>query len=280
MRHRGKVREIAAGGAPSALHGKAGTSSSPTKLPRAKPFEAGPDSPEDQLASFDRTRPLWVYLPKGLVRQPADKSQQATTTLREEQGSSAHKCLSGPAVAPSREVESTGAGAKLFQDSYFFCKVAGVGDVPGPGRIFVETAVERDSGLAFAKVYSSKTAINAVDLLASRVVPFFEGLGIVIGEIHTRKTREYCGVAPAHPFETFLTTSKIQHLHFDKSDEEYHDLCDRFYTVLLNEFFLPALRKKFRLSLDDLQRDLDVFIQAHNAAYLKRFEQSERSSSP
>ena len=106
-------------------------------------------------------------------------------------------------------------GHSLFQEMFFFCTVKNVGDIPGAGCIYVETVVDRDSGIAFAKVYSAKNAMNAVDILASRVVPFFERQGIAIKEIHTRKTSEYCGLPPAHPFETFLATSHIQHLPMD-----------------------------------------------------------------
>ncbi len=242
--------------------------------------EGGLDLPEVQLTRVDKTHLPWVYLPKGLVRRPAGESPQANATPRDEPGAFAHQRAHGLAAGPTSEDGPRNAGASLFQDSFFFCKVAGIGDVSGLGRIYVETAVERDSGLAFAKVYASKTAMSAVDLLSSRVVPFFERHGIAIREIQTRKKPEYCGLAPAHPYETFLATSNIPHLHFDTANEAQNELCDRFYTVLLNEFLLPALRKKFRLSLDDLQRDLDAFVDAHNDARLMHFSRSEHHTNP
>jgi hypothetical protein len=159
-------------------------------------------------------------------------------------------------------------GHSLFQEVFFFCTVKNLGDVPGMGCIYVETVVDRDSGIAFAKVYSAKNAMNAVDILASRVVPFFERHGIAIKEIHTRKTGEYCGLLPVHPFETFLATSHIRHLPMDQSGQPYNYLCEQFYRFLLKEFFQPALRRKFQLSLDEFQKDLDAFIEAYNAAQM------------
>ncbi len=53
----------------------------------------------------------------------------------------------------------TGGSAErhsLFQEVFFFCTVKDIGDVPGAGCIYVETVVDRDAGIAFAKVYSAK----------------------------------------------------------------------------------------------------------------------------
>ena len=38
---------------------------------------------------------------------------------------------------------------------------------------------------------------------------------------------------------------------------------------LLKEFFPPALRRKFQLSLGELQKDLDTFVGAYNAGQFK-----------
>ena len=160
-------------------------------------------------------------------------------------------------------------GHSLFQELFFFCTIKNVGDDPGMGCIYVETVVDRDSGIAFAKVYSAKNTMNALDILASRVVPFFERQRIAINEIHTRKTSEYCGLPSVHAFETFLATSHIQHLPMDQPSHPNNYLCEQFYRFLLKEFFLPALRRTFQVSLDDLQKGLDTFVEAHNAAQMK-----------
>jgi hypothetical protein len=65
-------------------------------------------------------------------------------------------------------------GRSLFEEVFFFCTVKNFGDVRWAGRVDVETVVDRDSGIASAKVYSAKNPVNAVDILVSRVVPVFE----------------------------------------------------------------------------------------------------------
>jgi hypothetical protein len=161
-------------------------------------------------------------------------------------------------------------GHSLFQESFFFCNVINVGDVHGTGCIYVETVVDRDTGCAFAKVFPARNAMNSVEILSSRVLPYLEELGIAVREIYTRKTPEYCGLVPVHPFETFLATSHIQHLSANEPGKPYNYLCVQFYRYLQREFFQPALRKKFMLTLEELQTDLDEFVQEFNAMQSKR----------
>jgi hypothetical protein len=132
MRHRSKVREIAAGGPRSFSHPAIAVCKPSPKSLAPKSSDSIRDLPEAQVTSIDRTRSPWVYLPKGLVQHPTEESRERTPTPRGEPESFPHKCVNGPAAAPVKESEPLHAGATLFQDSFFFCKVAGVGDVPGP----------------------------------------------------------------------------------------------------------------------------------------------------
>jgi transposase InsO family protein len=54
----------------------------------------------------------------------------------------------------------------------------------------------------------------------------------------------------------------------DDSSRADNHLCEQFYKLLLKEFFMPALRKKFDLSLADLQKNLDVFVEDYNSRRL------------
>jgi hypothetical protein len=218
------------------------------------------------------SHPVRAYYPERLLRHTEAKSGPCSDNLQEEPVPVAHP--NGVTEIELEENKEMGdvalqGGHSLFQEIFFFCTVKDVGDVPGARCIYVETVVDRDSGLAFAKVYPSKNAMNAVDILASRVVPFFERRGVAIKEIHTRKTSEYCGLPPVHPFETYLATSHIEHLPKSRPSHPDNFLCEQFYRFLLKEFFLPALRKTFRLSLDSLQKDLDAFVESYNAMQIK-----------
>jgi len=157
------------------------------------------------------------------------------------------------------------AGHSLYQEMFFTCAVKRVADLLGSSCIYVEIVVDRDSGVSFAKVYSSRNAANAVDILATRVLPFFRRQGVAIKEIHTRKAPEYCGLTPVHAYEAFLAEEHIRHLPTEHFGPSCNHICKEFYRHLLKNFFPAALRRKFPLSLSDLQKDLDAFVEAYNA---------------
>jgi hypothetical protein len=56
----------------------------------------------------------------------------------------------------------------------------------------------------------------------------------------------------------------------EKPGQPSNYLCEQFYQFLLKEFFLPALRRKFQVSLAQLQKELDIFVDAYNATQRKR----------
>jgi hypothetical protein len=260
-------------GAPSKLHAAAEVTPLARKESLNMLHEVIPTSPSAESRVEGGPRSGWAYFPRQLLRRPQFDSQQFLDQLPEKTHFLPPQCMEGMSALEENEEKENEAsipGHSLFQEMFFFCTVKKFGDLPGPGCIYVETVVDRDSGVAFAKLYSSKNAMNAVDLLTSRVVPFFERKGGSIKEIHTRKTSEYFGLIPAHPFETFLATSHIQHLPMDLLGQPCNYLCEDFYRYLLKEFCLPALRSKFQLSLRELQKGLDAFVETYNAAQMKR----------
>jgi hypothetical protein len=271
MRNLLKIREVAAEAPlPGSRPSRGPTFCVEARLPMS--HELIPFLHSAELDCSSNSRSVWVHYPPEMLRRPKVESEKRLDHVQEKPGFLAHPCMGGKSEVEEKKKKENAAfhdGHSLFQQLFFFCTVKNVGEVPGTGRIYVETVVDRDSGIAFAKVYSAKNAMNAVDILADRVVPFFQRQGIAIKEIHTRKTSEYCGLLPVHPFETFLTTRHIQHLPIDQSSQPYNYLCEQFYRLLLRDFFPVALRRKFQLSLDELQKDLDIFVQAYYGAQIK-----------
>jgi hypothetical protein len=210
------------------------------------------------------SRSVWVYYPQGLLRRPMMESDVYRDSHAGTQRFLAHQCTGVTSMHEINEAVPY-PGHSLFQESFFFCTIKNVGDDPGAGDIYVETAVDGNSRMAFAKIYSTRNPMNAVDLLKSRVVPFFEKYGVAIGRVFTPRSNEYCGLVPVHPFETFLSASQIQHLQLDRSGQITNSLCEEFFHVLQREFFTPALRKRFQQSLVSLQQDLDAFVETYNS---------------
>ncbi len=215
---------------------------------------------------------------KSSLQSSGAVSDQSLDHPPEQPNFSAHPCVG--AIIEVEKIEGkeyavSNPGHALFQEMFFFCRVKKVGDVPGTECIYVEAVVDRDSGVAFAKVYPARNAMNAVDILASRVLPYCERHGVAIKEVHTRKTSEYCGLPPRHPFETFLAASHIEHLEIKPSSSPYNYLCEQFYRFLLKEFFPLALRRTFELSLREMQRDLDAFVNDCNSGRMKHVCETE-----
>jgi hypothetical protein len=178
------------------------------------------------------------------------------------------------------ESAAASEGRTLIQDSFFFCDVKMIGDIPGGGSIYVEIVVDRESGTAFAKVYPTQKPINGVDILETRALPFFRHQGGYVQEVRTRTTSEYCGLTPRHPFETFLATQRIEHPALnDAGDPDYY-ACEELYWFLRKEFFQPALRKQFQLSLEELQRDLDAFVEHYNSSKHLREDAMQTNTRP
>jgi hypothetical protein len=218
---------------------------------------------------IQETRPLFSAQDP---RRPLQRSDMDLEQLMDQFPEQSHFPLhtgGDPAGGLNLDAEiASQPGHSLFQEMFFFCTVKKVADLPGSGCIYVETVVDRDSGISFAKVYTSKNAMNAVDILASRVLPFFRRQRVAVKEIHTRKTTEYCGYLPLHAYEAFLSAAHIRHLPIEHFGQSCNYICEEFYRHLLKNFFPAGLRRKFPLSLRDLQKDLDTFIEAYNAAQI------------
>jgi hypothetical protein len=165
---------------------------------------------------------------------------------------------------PSPISSSPYPGRWLFQESFFVCTVKNFGDAPGVRDIYVETVVDTNCKLGFAKVYPSINAMNGVDILQDRVLPFYDRYVVKIERVFTPSTREYCGLAPIHPFETLLATSHIEHQSVDPRSWMHVQPCEDFYHALCAEFFAPAIRNNLYRSFDKLQRYLDLFVEKYN----------------
>ena len=60
----------------------------------------------------------------------------------------------------------------------------------GVGFVYLQTAIDTYSKVAFAKLYVSKNAVVAADLLRDKVVPFFEENGLRVQRILTDRGTE------------------------------------------------------------------------------------------
>jgi transposase InsO family protein len=156
------------------------------------------------------------------------------------------------------EFDSECPGYCGAQDTFY------VGNLKGVGRIYQQTFIDTYSKVGFAKLYTEKTAIMAADLLNDRVVPFFEQHAIPLSRVLTDRGTEYCGTPDRHPYELYLAVEDIDHSRTKTKNPQTNGICERFNKTLLNEFYRVTFRKRLYATLDDLQLDLDRFVDDYN----------------
>jgi len=156
------------------------------------------------------------------------------------------------------EIETEHPGYLGAQDTYY------VGTIKGVGRIYQQTFIDTYSKVTFAKLYDRKNPIVAADMLNDRVLPFFEQESVRLLRILTDRGTEYCGTLEHHEFELYLAIEDIDHSKTKARHPQTNGICERFHKTVQDEFYAVAFRKKLYRTLDELQTDLDLWIQTYN----------------
>jgi len=156
------------------------------------------------------------------------------------------------------EFESEHPGYCGAQDTFY------VGNMKGVGRIYQQTFVDTYSKVTFAKLYDRKTPITAAEILNDRVIPFFESQDIKLQRILTDRGTEYCGNPERHEYELYLAVEDIDHSRTKTKSPQTNGIVERFHKTVLNEFYRLAFRKKLYGSIDELQADLDAWLETFN----------------
>ena len=134
----------------------------------------------------------------------------------------------------------------------------------GVGRIYQQTFVDTYSRHAICKLYKMRTALTAADMLNDRVLPFYESEGLPMLRILTDRGTEYCGNAERHEYELYLALSDIDHTKTKAKSPQTNGICERFHKTILDEFYRVAFRKKIYRTLEELQNDLDAWLDEYN----------------
>jgi transposase InsO family protein len=166
-----------------------------------------------------------------------------------------------------RHVEASRPGELLNQDTFFW------GTLKGVGKVYVQVVVDVFCSLAFATVYTSKMPVTACDLLHARVLPFYEALSVPVGAILTDNGREFCGTEASHPYELLLAMEGIEHRTTRVRTPRTNGFVERMNRTLLDECFRVAGRTTWYVSIEEIQRDLDQFLEYYN---LRRSHQGYR----
>lgn len=156
------------------------------------------------------------------------------------------------------EIETAHPGYLGSQDTFY------VGTFKGVGRVYQQTYVDTFAKVAQCKLYTTKTPITAADLLNDRVLPYYADHGLPVLRILTDRGTEYCGKAESHDYQLYLAINDIEHTKTKARHPQTNGICERFHKTILQEFYQPTLRRKVYGTLDELQSDLDNWIEYYN----------------
>lgn len=156
------------------------------------------------------------------------------------------------------EIETAHPGYLGSQDTFY------VGTFKGVGRIYQQTYVDTYAKVAHCKLYTTKTPITAADLLNDRVLPFYSEQELPVLRILTDRGTEYCGKADSHDYQLYLAINDIEHTRTKARHPQTNGICERFHKTILQEFYQSAFRRKIFGSLDELQSDLDKWLDYYN----------------
>jgi len=153
------------------------------------------------------------------------------------------------------EIETVHPGYLGSQDTFY------VGNLKGVGRIYQQTFIDTYCKVAFAKLYTTKTPITAADILNDKVLPYFSEHEL---RILTDRGTEYCGRVEQHDYQLYLAINDIDHTKTKAMSPQTNGICERFHKTILNEFYQITFRKKIYTTMEELKKDLNVWMEYYN----------------
>lgn len=158
----------------------------------------------------------------------------------------------------SGEIETAHPGYLGCQDTFY------VGNLKGVGRIYQQTFIDSYSKVVHCKLYTTKTPITAADILNDKVLPFYNSHDLPMLRILSDRGTEYCGKVEHHDYQLYLAINDIDHTKTKAMSPQTNGICERFHKTILQEFYQITFRKKLYDSLEDLQKDLDEWLDYYN----------------
>lgn len=157
-----------------------------------------------------------------------------------------------------RHIQADFTGDLVAMDTFM------VGTLKGIGRVYLQTVIDCHSRYAWGQLYTSKVPVTAVHALNNFVLPFFDEHNAKVKTLLTDNGREYSGREDQHPFELFLQLEEIEHRTTKVRRPQSNGFVERMHRTLLDEHFRVAGRTTFYESVDQMQNDLDVYLNYYN----------------
>ena len=157
-----------------------------------------------------------------------------------------------------RHIEVHATGELVAVDTFF------AGTLKGVGKVYIQTVLDCFSRHVWARLYTSKMPVTAVQILNNHVLPFFEEHRVKVRTILSDNGREYCGRPDKHPYELFLQLEDIEHRTTKVGRPQSNGFIERFHRTLLEEHLRIKGRTTWYETVEEMQKDLDVYLETYN----------------
>ena len=101
-------------------------------------------------------------------------------------------------------------------------------------------------------------------MLKDKVLSVFEHQELPMLRILTDRGTEYCGKVGQHDYQLYLAINDIDHTKTKAMSPQTNGICERFHKTILNEFYQVTFRKKLYSTMEELQKNLDEWIDSYN----------------
>ena len=157
-----------------------------------------------------------------------------------------------------RHIVARYSGDLVAVDTFF------VGALKGVGKVYLQSVMDCFSRYAWARLYTSKLPLTAVQILHNDVLPFFDEHDATITTILSDNGREFCGRPDRHPYELLLQLEGIEHRTTPVRRPQSNGFIERFHRTLLDEHFRIEGRRTWYETLEQMQEALDAFLVVYN----------------
>ena len=101
-------------------------------------------------------------------------------------------------------------------------------------------------------------------MLNDKVLPFFESHDIRLLRVLTDRGTEYCGAREHHEYQLYISIEDIDHTKTKARSPQTNGICERFHRTIQDEFYRVTFRKKVYDNIEQLQNDLDIWMEEYN----------------
>lgn len=171
-------------------------------------------------------------------------------------------------LSKTRSLNTKHPGDVIGMDVFY------VGCLKGVGRIYQYTACDTYASFSWAKLYTDKGALSACDFL---IHVYNNSLDVQVKSVITDNGKEFTThhKSKKHSFERLLNELNIKHRLTKVRHPWTNGSVERFQRTVLEEFYQVTFRKKIYKYLEELNDDLNKYINHYN---YKRTHQGKRTN--